>query len=406
MILTNIKGLYGLWENHIERVYGKDMSEPPHLENCYLRIEDGVVVEYGSMDYFHYNHSDMDCSGRYVLPAFCDSHTHLVYSAPRDTEWEDRLSGLSYEEIARRGGGILNSSDSLRSATENELYNSSMQRLETIQSYGTGAVEIKSGYGLSLESEIKMLRVIARLKESSPLTIKSTLLAAHAVGREYTGRQSEYVQHIIDDIIPAVAAEGLADYIDSFCDKGFFTVEETEAMLKAASKYGIWGKIHANELAPSGGVELGSRMGCLSVDHLEEMNESAFGALEEYKHRTMPTALPAASLFLGIPYTPLREMIDRGLAVALASDYNPGSAPSGNMQLVGTLACTGAKITPMEALTASTINSAAAMGLWGGSGAIRLGCKANIIITKPMPSLSYMYYSFGENSVEKTILNK
>ncbi len=405
MILTNIKSLVGLWANDTDRVYGSEMAHIPAIDNAFLRIENGVVAEFGSMSECTYTSNTTDCTGKYVLPAFCDSHTHLVYSHSREVEWSDRLKGLSYEDIAKRGGGILNSSDRVRTATEDELFESAMERLEGIIATGTGAVEIKSGYGLSLESELKMLRVIARLKESSPLTIKSTLLAAHAVGREFTGRQGDYVNHIIDDMIPAVAAEGLADYIDSFCDRGFFTVEETERMLDKAAEYGIYGKIHANELAPSGGVELGCRTGCLSVDHLEEMDEAAFEALKGANGRTMPTGLPAASFFLGIPYTPLRKMIDMGMAVAIASDFNPGSAPSGNMQLVGTLACTQAKLLPFEAITASTINSAAAMELSGGHGSIRVGEKANILITKAMPSLDYIYYSFGENNVEQTILN-
>ncbi len=382
------------------------MAEVPHLNDGYLKIDSGIVTEWGAMADCPYTSAVEDCSGRYVLPAFCDSHTHLVYSAPRDGEWEDRLRGLSYEEIARRGGGILNSADNLNATSEDELFQGAMERLEAIRATGTGAVEIKSGYGLSLEGELKMLRVIARLKEASPLTIKATLLAAHAVGRAFTGRQGDYVAHIISDIIPAVASEGLADYIDSFCDTGFFTVDETAAMLDCAARYGIRGKIHANELAASGGVELGCKKGCLSVDHLEEMNSSAFEALHSHNEVTMPTALPAASFFLGIPYTPLRAMIDSGLAVAIASDYNPGSAPSGNMQLVGSLACSGAKISPLEALTASTVNAASAMGITNGCGAIRVGERANIIITKEMPSLAYMYYSFGENNVEKTILWK
>ncbi len=406
MIITNIKGLYGLWDGGAERVFGKDMEAVPHIENGYLHIEDGVVKDFGKMADCPFTTSHYDATGRYVLPAFCDSHTHLVYSHSREGEWRDRLLGLSYEEIARRGGGILNSADRVRTASEDELFSGAMERLEGIISTGTGAVEIKSGYGLSLESEMKMLRVIARLKEASEMTIRATLLAAHAVPRDYKDRQGDYVDYIIREIIPAVAAEGLADYIDSFCDRGFFTVQETARMLDAAAKYGISGKIHANELAPSGGVELGCSKGCLSVDHLEEMDSSAFEALLQAKERTMPTGLPAASFFLGIPYPPLREMIDMGLAVAIASDYNPGSAPSGNMQLVGSLACTQAKITPLEALTASTINSAAAMGLSGGSGAIRRGEKANVIITKEMPCVEYIYYSFGENNVERTILNR
>ncbi len=405
MVITNIKGLYGLWAEGKERAAGAEMAQIPMLEDAYLIIENGIVKDFGTMSEFSLGGSDYDATGRYVMPAFADSHTHLVYSHPREQEWRDRIEGLSYEDIARRGGGILNSAIRVREASEDELFESALQRVEAIRATGTGAVEIKSGYGLSLESELKMLRVIARLKEASDLNIKSTLLAAHAVPVEYKGRQGEYVEHIVKDILPAAASEGLVDYIDSFCDEGFFTVEETRDMLKAAARYGIRGKIHANELAPSGGVELGCQMGCLSVDHLEEMDDKAMAALQN-NPLTMPTGLPQASLFLGIPYTPLRSMIDSGLAVALASDFNPGSAPSGNMQLVGSLGCIGSKILPLEALTASTLNSAAAMGLSQDYGAIRKGCKANLLITKKMPSIDYIYYSFGENNVDCIILNK
>ncbi len=405
MLITNIKGLYGLWSDHTERVYGTDMGTVPMVENAYLLIQGDEVVDYGAMDSCPTERGDIDASGCFVIPAFCDSHTHLVYSHSREGEWRDRLQGLSYAEIAERGGGILNSAEKVRAASEDELFESAYERIKKIKSTGTGAVEIKSGYGLDLSSELKMLRVIARLKERSQLTIVGTLLAAHAVPREYAGAQGEYVDHIIDDILPAVAAEGLAEYIDSFCDSGFFTVDETARMLDAAAKYNLRGKIHANELAPSGGVELGCSKGCLSVDHLEEMNNSAFEALKHSKGVTMPVALPAASLFLNIPYTPLREMIDSNLAVAIASDYNPGSAPSGNMQLVGSLACIGSKILPQEALTASTINGAAAMGMLN-IGSIRRGQKANIAITKAMPSIDYLFYSFGENNIKDIILNK
>ncbi len=405
MIISNIKGLVGVWNRGTERVFGSAMAQIPIIENAYLRIENGVVEEFGSMLDFKYERADYDATGRYVLPSFCDSHTHLVYATSREGEWIDRIQGLSYEQIAQRGGGILNSSDKLRNATENELFESAQHRIEQIMLTGTGAVEIKSGYGLSLESELKMLRVIARLKESCPIVIKATLLAAHAVGREFKGRQDDYVDHIITDIIPSVAAQGLADYVDVFCDKGFFTLEQTQRILEASARVGIRPKIHANELDASGGVELACQMSALSADHLERMNESAFAAFEVAKMITMPTALPAASFFLGIPYAPLREFVDKGLGFALASDFNPGSAPSGNMQLVGTLACTQAKILPTEAITASTINSAAAMGVSSTNGSIEVGKAANIMITKKMPSLEYLYYNFGQNNIEQCIMH-
>ncbi len=411
MIITNIRGLYGLWDEQTTAARGAQMANIPALEDAFLVVKNGVVMDYGLMSALSSEETSghatvQDAGGGYVIPAFCDSHTHLVYAAERQAEWCDRLQGLSYEEIARRGGGILNSAEKMRNAAENELYDTAKERIEGIISTGTGAVEIKSGYGLSLQSELKMLRVIARLKESCPLAIRATLLAAHAIPVEFKGDGDGYVRHIIEVILPAAAAEGLADYIDSFCDEGFFSVEQTQRLLDAAARYNIRGKIHANELAPSGGVELGCANDCLSVDHLERMNESAYNALVQHP-QTIATALPQASLFLGIPYTPLREMIDRGLAVALASDYNPGSAPSGNMQLVGSLGCIGSKILPTEALTASTLNSAAAMGVAElGYGAIRRGQKANIAITKPMDGIASLYYNFGENSIRSVILNK
>ncbi len=403
MLITNIKGLVGVWPSLTQMVKGSDMATLPIIENAFLKIEEGRVVEFGSMNECSCLRGDYDAQGRYVMPSFCDSHTHLVYATSRHREWIDRLQGLSYEQIAERGGGILNSSDKLRTASEDELYESAAQRVQTIMEHGTGAVEIKSGYGLSLESELKMLRVIRRLKESFPITIKSTFLAAHAVGREFSGRQEEYVKHIIKDMLPIVAGEGLADFVDVFCDKGFFTLDQTRAILEASEKYNIKGKIHANELAPSGGVELAVEMGCLSADHLERMDESAFNALLSENCQTMPTALPGASFFLGIPYSPLREFIGRGLPVALASDYNPGSAPSGNMQLIGSLACTQAKLLPSEALTASTINSASAMGVSTSHGTIEIGKDANLVITKKCDSWESIYYDFGVNSIEKLI---
>lgn len=403
MIISNIKGLIGTWPKGTDRVFGDAMGRLPILENSYIRTENGVIAEFGLMTDFHYQSTDYDASGRFVMPAFCDSHTHLIYAEARDTEWVDRLQGLSYEQIAQRGGGILNSVDKLRNTSEDQLFADAYERVQQIMTTGTGAVEIKSGYGLDLANELKMLRVAARLGESLPITIRTTLLAAHAVAREYNGRQEEYVDMIIRDIIPSVAAEGLADFIDVFCDRGFFTLTQTERMLDAAAKFGIRGKIHANELAPSGGVEVACAKGCLSADHLEEMNEAAYAAFAAARGVTMPTALPAASFFLGIPYTPVREMIARDLAVTLATDFNPGSAPSGNMQLVGTLACTQAKMLPKEAVTASTINGASAMGLGATHGSIEIGRVSNLIITKPMDSIDYLYYNFGQNNVERLV---
>ncbi|CDN30255.1 Imidazolonepropionase [Mucinivorans hirudinis] len=403
MIITNIKGIVGCWQADCERVAGAEMAQIPIVENGYLIVEEGVVHDFGSMDNFPFEREDFDATGRYLLPAFCDSHTHLIYAAPRASEWVDRIKGLSYEDIARRGGGILNSVDALRAKSEEELYADALCRVAEIRQTGTGAVEIKSGYGLDLENELKMLRVAARLRESTDLTIRTTLLAAHAVPREYQGNREGYVDYIIRDIIPSVAAQGIADYVDVFCDEGFFTVADTERILDKALQYGIRGKIHSNELAAIGGVELACTKGCLSADHLERMNQAAFEAFAR-SPQTMPTALPAASFFLGIPYTPIRGMIDRGLAVALASDFNPGSAPSGNMQFVGTLACTQASMLPTEALTASTLNSAAAMGLSHSHGAIRRGAPAALLITKIMPCLDYLYYNFGSNNIAHTLL--
>lgn len=405
MLITNIKGLAGTWTDAV--VAGSAMANVPIVEDAFLLIKEGLIADFGSMDNCpDVARSDVDATGCYVIPAFCDSHTHLVYAGSREGEWTDRLRGASYEQIARRGGGILNSVDRLRAASEDELFEGAAERCREIMSYGTGAVEIKSGYGLDLESELKMLRVVRRLSETLPMVVRSTFLAAHAVPREYAGRQQQYVDLICREMLPAVAAEGLADFVDVFCDEGFFTVRQTEQILEAGLRGGLRGKIHANEMAASGGVEIGCAMGCLSVDHLERMDESAVAALCEFR-ATMPTALPGASAFLGIPYAPVRDMIDRGLAVALASDFNPGSAPSGNMQLVGSLACMGAGMLPLEALTASTVNSAAAMGLSSGvmsCGRIVRGGVANVCVTRPLPSLASLYYNFGSNSIARTVL--
>lgn len=333
-----------------------------------------------------------DAAGGMLLPSFCDSHTHIVYAGSRDGEFLDKINGLSYEEIARRGGGILNSADRLHETSENELFRQAMERVGEMIAKGTGAMEIKSGYGLNTADELKMLRVIARIKEATPAAVKATFLGAHAVGREYAGRRGDYVDMLISEMLPAVAAEGLAEYVDVFCDEGFFTVEDTGRILEAAARHGIRPKIHANELANSGGVQVGIRHGALSVDHLERMEAAEIAALRESD--TIPTILPGASFFLGMPYAPARAAVEAGLPVALASDYNPGSSPSGDMRMVMALACIKMKLTPREALVATTLNGAAAMGLGRELGSIAVGKRASFIITRPVPSLAFIPYAY------------
>lgn len=345
----------------------------------------------------------IDATGKFVFPAFCDSHTHLVYAGSREIEYVDKIKGLSYEEIARRGGGILNSAKKLHDTSEEELYEKALIRIHEIISMGTGAVEIKSGYGLTVEDELKMLRVIRRLKETSPLTIKSTFLGAHAVPAEFKGRQGEYVDQVINEMIPMVASEDLADYIDVFCDKGFFTVEETERILMAGIKFGLRPKIHANELDYSGGIQTGVKYNALSVDHLEFTGDEEIECL--LSSETMPTLLPGAAFFLGMIYAPARKMIDAGLPVAMASDFNPGSSPSGNMQLILSMGCIKYKMLPEEAIHAVTINGAYAMGVSDILGSIAVGKKANVFITKPIPSYQFMPYYYGSNKAETVILN-
>ena len=344
----------------------------------------------------------IDAKGGYVMPCFCDSHTHIVYAGCRDGEFRDKIAGLSYEEIAARGGGILNSADLLHETSEEELYRQAMERVNEIMAMGTGAVEIKSGYGLTVEDELKMLRVIKRIKETAPITVKANFLGAHAVGRAYKGRQSEYVDLVCEQMLPAVAAEGLADYVDVFCDEGFFTVEETDRILSKAAEYGIVPKIHANELGVSGGVQVGVKHNALSVDHLEKTTEAEIDALRG--SRTMPTMLPGCSFFLGIPYGNAKGYIEAGLPVALASDYNPGSSPSGNMRFVMALGCIRMRLTPEQSFNACTINSAYAMGVSDSLGSITVGKKAHLIITKPIPSLAFIPYSHQTPIIERVIL--
>ena len=408
LLIKNIKKLVQIEYGHKEKVCGKEMSEIQTLDDAWLKIDDGKIAAFGRMrdiDAMKEGNETrlLDASGRMVFPSYVDSHTHLVYPASREIEYVDKIKGLSYQEIARRGGGILNSAKKTQEISEEELFESAMERLEEIIRYGTGAVEIKSGYGLTAESELKMLRVIRKLKDSSPLAIKATFLGAHSIPMEYRNNQTAYVDLVIHEMLPRVADEGLADYIDVFCDQGFFTVEDTAKILEAGLRYGLRGKIHANELDFSGGIQTGVKYNALSVDHLEYTGDAEINAL--LNSETMPTILPGAAFFLNMPYAPARKMIDSGLPVALASDFNPGSSPSGNMQLIVSMASILYKMLPEEAIMASTLNSAYAMGLSDQLGSIAVGKKANVFITTPIPAYEYMPYYYGTNKVETVILN-
>ena len=408
MLIKNIKELCGIVEDGILWKAGSAMSDVKRIKNAYLLIKGSKIADYGEMnspkyqEYLAQERKVVDAKGGLVLPAFCDSHTHLVYAHSREMEFCDKIRGLSYEEIAKRGGGILNSAKATAAASEDELYESAMQRLDEIMRMGTGAVEIKSGYGLTTESELKMLRVIKRLKENSPMTIKSNFLGAHGIPMEYRGHQEDYVDLVINEMIPMVAAEDLADFIDVFCDKGFFTVEDTERILMAGIKYGMRPKIHANEMAVSGGVQVGVKYGAISVDHLEQMGKEEIEALKGSD--TMPTVLPGCAFFLNLPLSPVRDMINAGLPVAMASDFNPGTSPSGNMQFVLSCACIKYKLTPEEALNATTLNTAYAMDVSHELGSITKGKIANVMITKPMTQLEFMPYYYGANKVQTMIL--
>ena len=410
-LILNIKQLVQTELSPRKWVAGKDMARLGILENAYLLVEEDKIAGFGKMEDLNreavYAGGDIvkeiDATGRLVMPSYCDSHTHLVYAGSREIEYIDKIRGLSYEEIAKRGGGILNSCERIRKASEEELFDAAYDRIQEIAGFGTGAVEIKSGYGLDTESELKMLRVIRRLKAETPLLIKSTFLGAHAVPLEYKGRQTEYVDLIINEMIPMVAAEELADYIDVFCDKGFFTVEDTDRMLNAGMKYGLRAKIHANELDYSGGVQVGVKYNAISVDHLECMGEEEIACLLESE--TMPTVLPGAAFFLNMPYSPVRKMINAGLPVALASDFNPGSSPSGNMKFVMSLGCVNYKMLPEEVINATTINSAYAMGVEEELGSIAVGKKANFYITTPITGIEYLPYAYGTDLVEAVFLN-
>ncbi len=411
VLIENIKKLVQVEKTPAKFVAGDDMTRVQSIDDAYLFIEDGKIAAFGKMSEvsdssFFWDGKEfevIDATGKMVFPSFVDSHTHLVYPASREIEYVDKIKGLSYEEIAKRGGGILNSAKKMQSISEEVLLSDALKRLDEIAAHGTGAVEIKSGYGLTFDSELKMLRVIKKLKQLSPLTIKSTFLGAHAVPVEFKGRQSEYVDLVINEMLPQVALEGLADYIDVFCDKGFFTVEDTERILAAGLQFGLQGKIHANELDFSGGVQAGVKYNALSVDHLEFVGEAEIEALKN--SGTMPTILPGAAFFLGMRYAPARQMIDAGLPVAMASDFNPGSSPSGNMQFILSMASIAYKLLPEEAINATTINTAYAMDLSDQLGSIAVGKKANVFITKEIPTIEYMPYYYGVNKVDTIILN-
>lgn len=408
LLLKNIKGLVQVREEGNSVIKGQAMSVLPVLNDAWLAIEDGLIVGYGEMSTWE-GISDwrdleiIDCDGKFVFPSWVDSHTHLVYAGSREQEFTDRINGLTYEEIAARGGGILNSSARLRGATEDELFDAAWTRLQEVISQGTGAIEIKSGYGLSLESELKMLRVVQRIKEKSPIPVKSTFLGAHAVPKEMNGDREAYLNLIINEMLPAVAAEKLADYCDIFCERNYFTEEDTLRLMEAAVKYGLTPKVHANQLSRSGGVQAGVQCGAVSVDHLEYVEQPEIDAL--LSSNTMPTILPGAQFFLQLPNPPARMMIDAGLPLAIASDYNPGSSPAGNMNLMVALACILYKMNPQEAINAATLNSAYAMGVIDQVGSITVGKKANVFITREIPSVEFLPYAFGSNLIQTVILN-
>lgn len=407
LLVTNIAFLAGIQPTDKLRLEGKEMARLETIANAFLYVEDGRIHSYGAMSdlptcNFPSDVQQIDAKGGSVLPSWCDSHTHIVFAGSREQEFVDKIRGLSYAEIAKRGGGILNSADKLHDMSEDELYQQAMRRVDEVIRKGTGCIEIKSGYGLNTADELKMLRVIKRIKETTPLKVVATFLGAHAVSREYAGKQSEYVDLVIHEMIPAVAKENLAEYIDVFCDTGFFTPEETARILEAGAKYGMRGKIHADELASSGGVEVGVRCNALSVDHLESMTAETIETLRGSE--TMPTALPGTSFFLNMPFALGRKAIDEGLPLAVASDYNPGSTPSGDMKFVISLACIKMRLLPAEAINAGTMNSAYAMGLSKDYGSITKGKVANFYITKPIPSVDFIPYAYTTPIVDRIFL--
>lgn len=405
-IITNIKQLVNTRQQN-ELLRGEKLAELPSVENAYLVIENGIIAEYGEMDKLGWadssNDNLIDATGQMVLPAWCDSHTHLVFAASREEEFVDKLKGLSYAEIAARGGGILNSARKLNEASESELLRMAWSRLHEVIQSGTGSIEIKSGYGLSVEGELKMLRVIKRLKETSPIPVKATFLGAHTYPSAFKNDHQGYIDLIINEMLPVIANENLADYIDVFCETGFFSPEETETICRVGMSYGLKPKIHANQLNLSGGTQTGVKLGAVSVDHLETMDDDAIQALAN--STTIGTLLPTAAFFLRMPFQPARKLIDAGCAIALATDFNPGSSPSGNMNLVIAMSCIQMKMLPEEAINAATINGAYAMELQDELGSITAGKKANLIFTKPVSSLAYIPYSFGTNLIDKVMIS-
>ncbi|MEQ9415724.1 MAG: imidazolonepropionase [Cyclobacteriaceae bacterium] len=403
ILITNIKGLVQVRDNTPTVLSGSAMAELPILENSFLAIADGKIADYGEMQSLSSPSADqvIDASGRVVFPSFVDSHTHLVFAASREEEFVMKIKGISYAEIAAKGGGILNSAQKLQQMSEDELYERSLARAFEIIKTGTGAVEIKSGYGLTVADELKMLRVARRIGLETPLKVKTTFLGAHAVPKSYT--KAEYIRLIIEEMIPAVAEEQLADYIDVFCEEGFFSADETEQICEEGKKFGMRPRIHANQLHRSGGVQVGVKVNAISVDHLENIGEDEIKALQNSS--TIPTALPGAAFFLNLSYPPARDILNAGLPLAIASDYNPGSSPSGNMSLMLALACIKMRITPEEAFNAATINTAAAMEVLETHGSITRGKVASVCISKPMPTLAYLPYSFGAQLVDQVIIN-
>jgi imidazolonepropionase len=404
-LFTNIRQLVNIREED-QLLRGKTLAYLPVLKNAYLMVEDGIIAAYGLMDEMPESltvvEEIVDASGQMILPCWCDSHTHLVFAASREEEFVDKIKGLSYAEIAARGGGILNSAKKLNDTSESELIRLAWNRIQELIRMGTGAVEIKSGYGLSVEGELKMLRVIKKLKETSPIPVKATFLGAHSYPPAYKDNHSGYIDLIKNEMLPVIAEEELADYIDVFCETGFFSKEETIDICKAGMAHGLIPKIHANQLHLSGGVQAGVELGALSVDHLETMDEQAIRLLAA--SNTIGTLLPTAAFFLRMPFQPARQLIDAGTAIALASDFNPGSSPSGNMNLVIAMSCIQMKMLPEEAINAATVNGAFAMGLQDSLGSITVGKKANLILTKPIPSLAYLPYAFGSNNIDRVMI--
>lgn len=405
ILLTHIKQLLQIREASVSKVSGSEMKDLPLLENAWLLLEHNTIYDFGKMENLGDTTADkiINCSGKIVLPAWCDSHTHIVYAGNREQEFVDRINGLSYQEIAEKGGGIVNSAKKLQNTSEEDLYQQSAARLEEVMQLGTGAIEIKSGYGLTTDAEIKMLRIAKKLAKNYPITVKTTFLGAHAIPTEFKNNKEGYIDLLCNEMLPKIASEKLAEYVDVFCEEGYFSVTDTDRILSEAKKYNLIPKIHVNQFTALGGIAIGVKHNALSVDHLEVLTKDDIEALKG--SNTMPVALPSCSYFLSIPYTPGRDIINAGLPLALATDYNPGSTPSGNMNFVVATACIKMRLTPEEAINAATLNGAYAMGLSATHGSITKGKKANLIITKEVPSYGYLPYAFGSNLIDEVIIN-